>query len=969
MVSGDWRTEKKLSKEEKEKIVNERIEAIRKKNELLKKRYEEVQNDKKQFDSSKNIERNGSPDQGGQYKGKLESDRASEPLKSDRASELWKGKGRGRGRGKPVYNQREAVIGRQSGSDTYDSWRAERERIDKERLNRQKTTDGNWKREWDQDKIIQREDYREPQGFNGDDRYQEYTRRPSRNKTLGDYMPQNRGEEGGKSFYRRRQRSSFEDSEPISPEKDNERDKELNEHDTRGRNSDLADERGPRNNRRWSKERHERSPRKNKKVQGREDKTVKIPMTDLRDKLNKMRLNKEDDQVSNVLERQEVARKAVRAKIPKVSKEKRNETTKSKTTPPPAQATPIFDLKSPVQNTSMAIDPLVAVLHNESLNCFEEPVSLNGTEQPSSIVFEGEFFEDDYLHEHFGDSFEDTSKSWQTESDDESEGTDDGKASIPNLVVKSAAQTSKDRQYDESIVLKSVKEMMVDTFKQFGGDTTQVLQYGDLIGLKSPTLSYGWGAHGVEDIQTLQHFMSFPFFYYHSKDEYTPEGKFPTVIKQEMALSLVDFNQAFYVDNLKIKTEVTREEIMKFADVAAQCFSIGSDVVRPLFELLNNGYILGYQRGHLAGGVVCTVIGESSIIYFNSVLPKYRGQSISKALIAEAVRLAKKQGAKQMVLLSTEMGEPVYKALGFKYVREWTGSLINPIQVDSDFPTASKDDILVVEGDKSGETSVNSPQVEQNPVVEHPSQKEEVFEGLEMTKNEEAIDPLRMSTTAVDQLLKLNGCTATKYGPWSCLFTPEYFEMVEVIYSRFSPTQLDVHFRPDEIPNWATNLNLSTRYSMTCDLANVDIKDNDEFITVPVENPDQIIIAAQISAQNFKYDASLLNALEDMYLAAIDRNATVLLVQDGVEAVGCGIAEYEGSRAAVYFFSVNEKYRRRGIGTKLIRRIVCIAKSRGMTEAVLLAEGDDARRVYEKAGFKVYDTWSTWNFRQVPEGI
>lgn len=34
-----------------------------------------------------------------------------------------------------------------------DAWRAERLRIDEARIQRQKTADGKWRREWDSDKI------------------------------------------------------------------------------------------------------------------------------------------------------------------------------------------------------------------------------------------------------------------------------------------------------------------------------------------------------------------------------------------------------------------------------------------------------------------------------------------------------------------------------------------------------------------------------------------------------------------------------------------------------------------------------------------------------------------------------------------------------------------------------------------------------------------------------------------------
>ena len=37
----------------------------------------------------------------------------------------------------------------------YEAWRAERIRIDNDRISRQKTAEGQWRREWDHEKITQ----------------------------------------------------------------------------------------------------------------------------------------------------------------------------------------------------------------------------------------------------------------------------------------------------------------------------------------------------------------------------------------------------------------------------------------------------------------------------------------------------------------------------------------------------------------------------------------------------------------------------------------------------------------------------------------------------------------------------------------------------------------------------------------------------------------------------------------------
>lgn len=42
---------------------------------------------------------------------------------------------------------------RDESQPAYDAWRAERNRIDEDRISRQRTAEGNWRREWDNDKV------------------------------------------------------------------------------------------------------------------------------------------------------------------------------------------------------------------------------------------------------------------------------------------------------------------------------------------------------------------------------------------------------------------------------------------------------------------------------------------------------------------------------------------------------------------------------------------------------------------------------------------------------------------------------------------------------------------------------------------------------------------------------------------------------------------------------------------------
>lgn len=78
----------------------------------------------------------------------------------------WSRKSRGRSRGvftreRDRKHSLRPVGGRGVPEPEYDAWRAERNRIDSDRISRQRTAEGHWRREWDNEKLAQEEDMRE----------------------------------------------------------------------------------------------------------------------------------------------------------------------------------------------------------------------------------------------------------------------------------------------------------------------------------------------------------------------------------------------------------------------------------------------------------------------------------------------------------------------------------------------------------------------------------------------------------------------------------------------------------------------------------------------------------------------------------------------------------------------------------------------------------------------------------------
>lgn len=53
----------------------------------------------------------------------------------------------------PVQGRTYHGAHREEHKPEYEAWRKERNRIDEDRISRQKTAEGNWRREWDNDKV------------------------------------------------------------------------------------------------------------------------------------------------------------------------------------------------------------------------------------------------------------------------------------------------------------------------------------------------------------------------------------------------------------------------------------------------------------------------------------------------------------------------------------------------------------------------------------------------------------------------------------------------------------------------------------------------------------------------------------------------------------------------------------------------------------------------------------------------
>ncbi|KAJ9593698.1 hypothetical protein L9F63_014746 [Diploptera punctata] len=148
-----------------DKALEERIAKIKKKNEEIKRRHLEVEADK-QNAAKLNALVKMTPSEDWPVGGRSSSPPRNQGSGRLKCSEVYKFQQNGGSKKISSFGEQYRVGPENSKNEQshpeYEAWRAERVRIDNDRINRQKTAEGQWRREWDHEKIIQEEHERFP---------------------------------------------------------------------------------------------------------------------------------------------------------------------------------------------------------------------------------------------------------------------------------------------------------------------------------------------------------------------------------------------------------------------------------------------------------------------------------------------------------------------------------------------------------------------------------------------------------------------------------------------------------------------------------------------------------------------------------------------------------------------------------------------------------------------------------------
>jgi ribosomal protein S18 acetylase RimI-like enzyme len=122
---------------------------------------------------------------------------------------------------------------------------------------------------------------------------------------------------------------------------------------------------------------------------------------------------------------------------------------------------------------------------------------------------------------------------------------------------------------------------------------------------------------------------------------------------------------------------------------------------------------------------------------------------------------------------------------------------------------------------------------------------------------------------------------------------------------------------------------------------------------------DLILLFWKEAAEDSNRPADTREAVDRLILR--DADALVLVTDDG-SIVGSLVICWDGWRCHLYRLAVHPDYRRRGIGTSLLRRAEkrFVAFGGTRADAMVLDGNDSAHQLWSRAGYTQQGEWSRW---------
>lgn len=130
--------------------------------------------------------------------------------------------------------------------------------------------------------------------------------------------------------------------------------------------------------------------------------------------------------------------------------------------------------------------------------------------------------------------------------------------------------------------------------------------------------------------------------------------------------------------DVKIGTVETDEALAEWVRVYCACFEVPDtaveDTLRVETERTDAGPVVRFAAtldGRMVGTALLLTTHDVAGIYVVTTLPEYRRRGIGTAVTAAALETARERGLRVGTLQASQLGEPVYRRMGFTKIDEY----------------------------------------------------------------------------------------------------------------------------------------------------------------------------------------------------------------------------------------------------------------------------------------------------------
>lgn len=212
----------------------------------------------------------------------------------------------------------------------------------------------------------------------------------------------------------------------------------------------------------------------------------------------------------------------------------------------------------------------------------------------------------------------------------------------------------------------------------------EILEHDDLLALKAPSpiplINMVWGVGSDINLQTVKQFYNASDFFWHLSDDQKTNLPNTTtnifakhdehIYFPEMLLDLNDYVKPTISSKIRIALVNSSEELQLWTETAIATFGFAEagfkEFFYPLIQIAGCTPFLIYYDNEPATTAMVYCGEQVAGIYAMSTKVEFRRKGLGSAAVHACVALAKDQQLNYAVLYASELGQLLYKQLGFK---------------------------------------------------------------------------------------------------------------------------------------------------------------------------------------------------------------------------------------------------------------------------------------------------------------